>query len=219
MDESFSPPQAAAGGGNASPRRAGAESRRGAPSRDASSRPALTLPLAARLPRRPGAAEPGAGRGRPLPPGPTGRRSRSPPSYGPSAPQSQARSPAEPTGPRREAQEGGAGRAPTGPRRSSRAGARAGAARGGWVCLGRARRRGCRLSLLLRPRRLLPALGPSTPAPERPWAARGSRCRVRQSRTRVPHPDGPGKRGRGRRGPGRHPKGRVCGPRTTLWGP
>lgn len=182
-----------------------AASSRVVPSRDASSGPALTLPLAARLPRRPGAAEPGAGRGRPLPPEPTGRLSRPPPSCRSSAPQPHARSPAEPRGPRRDAQEGGAGRWPTGPRRSSRAGARAAVARGGgwggWVCLGRARRRRCRLSLLLRPRRLLPAFGPSTPAPERPWAAWGSRCRVRQSRTRVPHPDGPGKRGRGRRGP------------------
>ena len=127
-------------------------------------------------------------------------------------------------GPCPETREGGARRAPTGPRRSSGAGARAAAARGGrqggWVCLGsaRRRRRRRRLSLLLRLRRLLPALGPSTPAPEWPWAARGPRCRVRRPRTRVPHPDGPGKRGRGRRGHGRHPTGRVCGPRTTLRG-
>lgn len=125
-------------------------------------------------------------------------------------------------GPCPETREGGARRAPTGPRRSSGAGARAAAARGGrqggWVCLGSARRRRRRLSLLLRLRRLLPALGPSTPAPEWPWAARGPRCRVRRPRTRVPHPDGPGKRGRGRRGHGRHPTGRVCGPRTTLRG-
>lgn len=125
-------------------------------------------------------------------------------------------------GPCLEAREGGARRAPTGPRRSSGAGARAAAARGGrqggWVCLESARRRRRRLSLLLRLRRLLPALGPSTPAPEWPWAARGPRCRVRRPRTRVPHPDGPGKRGRGRRGHGRRPTGRVCGPRTTLRG-
>lgn len=84
------------------------------------------------------------------------------------------------------------------------------------MCLGRARRR--RLSLLLRPRRLLLAFGPRTPAPERPWAVHGPRCSVRQPRTHVPPPDGPGKRGRGRRGPGKHPTGWVCAPRTPLRG-
>lgn len=106
-------------------------SARGAPS----SRRALTLPRAAGC-RSPGAAEPGAGWGRPLAPRLTVHPSGPPrpglpfPSRRPSAPQAPSgrRLRREGSAPRRR--RAGRARAP-GPRRSSRAGARAAGSRGG----------------------------------------------------------------------------------------